>query len=79
MQVLTYGQDIENLDTLGNLEELWLGKNKITELKVENPFMISVTRSKANVEYLTSLQPQDSINTIKSAPTNFWDFWAFKP
>ena len=27
-------QDIENLDTLTCLEELWLGKNKITELKV---------------------------------------------
>lgn len=27
-------QEIENLDALTSLEELWLGKNKITELKV---------------------------------------------
>jgi protein phosphatase 1 regulatory subunit 7 len=27
-------KEIENLDTLTSLEELWLGKNKITELKV---------------------------------------------
>lgn len=27
-------QEIENLDTLKSLEELWLGKNKITEMKV---------------------------------------------
>jgi hypothetical protein len=27
-------QEIENLDTLASLEELWLGKNKITEMKV---------------------------------------------
>ena len=27
-------QEIENLDTLTGLEELWLGKNKIAELKV---------------------------------------------
>jgi len=27
-------QDIENLETLTGLEELWLGKNKIIEIKV---------------------------------------------
>ena len=27
-------QEIENLETLTGLEELWLGKNKIIELKV---------------------------------------------
>ena len=27
-------QHIENLDALANLEELWLGKNKITKLEV---------------------------------------------
>lgn len=27
-------QTIENLETLTGLEELWLGKNKITEIKV---------------------------------------------
>lgn len=27
-------QDIENLETLASLEQLWLGKNKITEMKV---------------------------------------------
>jgi hypothetical protein len=27
-------KEIENLDTLTALEELWLGKNKITQLKV---------------------------------------------
>lgn len=29
-----FRQEIENLDTLTALEELWLGKNKITEMKV---------------------------------------------
>ena len=29
-------QEIENLDTLLGLEELWLGKNKITEIKVRS-------------------------------------------
>lgn len=29
-------QDIENLGTLTALEELWLGKNKIVEMKVGN-------------------------------------------
>ena len=32
--ILSITQEIENLDTLTGLEELWLGKNKITELKV---------------------------------------------
>lgn len=27
-------QEIENLETLSGLEELWLGKNKITVMKV---------------------------------------------
>lgn len=27
-------QEIENLETLTSIEELWLGKNKITEIKV---------------------------------------------
>lgn len=27
-------QEIENIESLTGLEELWLGKNKITELKV---------------------------------------------
>lgn len=27
-------QEIENLETLSALEELWLGKNKITVMKV---------------------------------------------
>ena len=27
-------KEIENLDSLAALEELWLGKNKITEIKV---------------------------------------------
>ena len=31
-------QDIENLESLRGLEELWLGKNKITELKVSLPY-----------------------------------------
>jgi protein phosphatase 1 regulatory subunit 7 len=31
------GQDLENLETLTSLEELWLGKNKITEIKVCAP------------------------------------------
>lgn len=29
-------QEIENLDTLTALEELWLGKNKIVEMKVRS-------------------------------------------
>lgn len=28
-------QEIENLDTLIGIEELWLGKNKLTEIKVK--------------------------------------------
>lgn len=32
--MLIIEQEIENLETLKSLEELWLGKNKITELKV---------------------------------------------
>lgn len=31
---LLISQAIENLDALVNLEELWLGKNKITKLEV---------------------------------------------
>jgi len=31
-------QEIDNLDTLKSLEELWLGKNKITQLKVGRSF-----------------------------------------
>ena len=34
MGTLTTDQEIENLETLTGLEELWLGKNKITELNV---------------------------------------------
>ncbi len=30
-------QVIENLDSLVNLEQLWLGKNKITKLQVREP------------------------------------------
>jgi protein phosphatase 1 regulatory subunit 7 len=33
--MLTMWQEIENIDHLTALEELWLGKNKITELKVD--------------------------------------------
>ena len=33
-------QEIENLDTLTGLKELWLGKNKITELKVRRPLLV---------------------------------------
>lgn len=29
-------QEIENLETLTALEELWVGKNKIVEMKVRN-------------------------------------------
>lgn len=29
-------QEIENLETLTALEELWLGKNKIVEMKVRS-------------------------------------------
>ncbi len=34
VQILIVLQEIENLNTLSGLEELWLGKNKITEIKV---------------------------------------------
>lgn len=37
---LTSGQEIENLDTLTNLEELWLGKNKIVEIQVSFLLMV---------------------------------------
>lgn len=35
--LLTWDQEIENLDDLVGLEELWLGKNKIIELRVRMP------------------------------------------
>jgi len=35
--MLNVDQEIENLETLTGLEELWLGKNKITELNVCQP------------------------------------------
>jgi Leucine-rich repeat (LRR) protein len=43
---LTFGilQDIENLDDLTALEELWLGKNKITEIKVYLDFSRALRR-----------------------------------
>lgn len=33
---VAFCQEIENLETLTALEELWLGKNKITEMKVRD-------------------------------------------
>lgn len=36
-------QEVENLESLTNLEELWLGKNKITEIKVLPPFSLSLS------------------------------------
>ncbi len=34
-------QEIENLDTLKGLEQLWLGQNKITELKARSHPILS--------------------------------------
>lgn len=39
-KTLMPSQEIENLDSLKGLEELWLGKNKITEIKVETALML---------------------------------------
>ena len=53
-------QEIENLDTLTALEELWLGKNKITEIKgvshLSNLRIISLPSNRlTNLEGLSSL------------------------
>lgn len=42
-------QEIENLETLTNLEELWLGKNKITQLKVRPHRPSPEARSQLNI------------------------------
>lgn len=44
--MLVLHQRIENLDTLVNLEELWLGKNKITKLEVR--IMITFLHNRAD-------------------------------
>ena len=57
--MLTEMQEIESLDTLTGLEELWLGKNKITELKVR---MVSLgwygswLMRKQNISHLSNLK-----------------------
>jgi Leucine-rich repeat (LRR) protein len=45
-------QEIENLDTLASLEELWLGKNKITEMKVCIPYVLRHYRCHAYGELM---------------------------
>lgn len=64
MQGLTCGQEIENLESLTSLEELWLAKNKITEIKV-NPFLdfvsvllvaVFVLRLSQNISMLTNIR-----------------------
>ena len=47
-------QEIENLDTLTGLEELWLGKNKITELKVCRLAQIQVFQPHKPAEHIAS-------------------------
>jgi Leucine-rich repeat (LRR) protein len=44
-------QDIENLDDLTALEELWLGKNKITEIKVGSVLLIILRSICADFEF----------------------------
>ena len=38
MKFTNVSQTIENLEALENLEELWLGKNKITKLEVRSVY-----------------------------------------
>lgn len=54
-------KEIENLDTLASLEELWLGKNKITEMKVRTlPSLLLITHAglihSQNLDALTNLR-----------------------
>ena len=73
--MLTIVQDIENLDTLTGLEELWLGKNKITELKVTLlPLVHRDTPSHMKTEYITSQQPQDTLHTVEPSTQDLWPF-----
>lgn len=64
-------QDIENLETLTGLEELWLAKNKITEIQVGLPCSIYPDTSANEVEeHFTSPEPQDPLNAIESPDPN---------
>ena len=45
-----FDKEIENLDSLTSLNELWLGKNKITELKVN----LAAANVHAQMEYMIS-------------------------
>ena len=59
---MCYGQDIENLENLTSIEELWLGKNKIAEIKVGRiqpaPYFtpIGYADVRQNLSTLTSLK-----------------------
>ncbi|KAH0542633.1 hypothetical protein FGG08_002956 [Glutinoglossum americanum] len=57
-------KEIENLDTLTSLEELWLGKNKITELKnishLQNLKILSIQSNR-----LTRLEGLDSLSNLQ--------------
>jgi hypothetical protein len=52
-------QEIENLETLKSLEELWLGKNKITEMKVCH------TQDPSKKANLTKRQNLDSLSNLR--------------
>ncbi len=58
---------IEGLDALVNLEELWLGKNKIAKLEVNHLFAterIENTNSFSESEHIE--EAEDSLHSIKS-------------
>jgi protein phosphatase 1 regulatory subunit 7 len=55
---IPFHQEIKNLDALANLEELWLGKNKIEKLQVL-PFCLSM-------EFHSHLLSNQNLGSLKS-------------
>lgn len=55
---MTSLQNIENLDALVGLEELWLGKNKITEIQVRNAQIheVEVAKTPQEISHLKNLK-----------------------
>jgi hypothetical protein len=61
-------QKIENLDALVNLEELWLGKNKITKLEVSKTSPLThMSNTTFNLtEHGEFEKVEDSLSAVKS-------------
>lgn len=67
-------QDIENLETLTALEELWLGKNKIVEMKVRNYHPIYLNKTSKEADTLAEpgqpLKPPHHLHPIQPPHQN---------